>query len=184
VFRAWVSVGTIASLAIALGCSGKSTRDAEDADPSAHDGSAAGTGAKTAGASGSGDDGTSGTGGTSNESGTSANAGSAGNLLDYCERVACPSSPQTVKRFCKVCPASAEPNTPVCTENIFGSTMSYESSCGGQSVVVHMGFDRTAWHFDANGSLVGVTWGSDTSSASYGEQCVLGDVPSQDHCSP
>jgi len=164
--RAWMSVGTIASLAIALACSGKSTRDAEDADPSAHDESGAGAG------------------GTSNESGASANAGSAENLMDYCERVVCPSSPQTVKPFCKACPASAEPNTPACTENIFGSTMSYESSCGGQSVVVHMGFDRTAWHFDVNGSLVGVTWGSDTSSANYGEQCVLGDVPTQDHCKP
>ena len=103
-------------------------------------------------------------------------------VAEFCSGKKCPGSPADVQPFCKVCPATSM-NTPACTENIYGTTHRYQSSCGGTSVEVTYGFDVTVWQFDADGQLVGVSWSSDTSSARYGRQCTRTGEP-EDLCAP
>lgn len=102
-------------------------------------------------------------------------------VAEFCARTMCPPSASDVAAVCKVCPPGPEGLTPECRENIFGGTSRYVSSCGGDSVEVHVGFDRTVWNFDADGQLIGVEWGSDTSSELYGRQCARLGEP-QDLC--
>lgn len=92
-------------------------------------------------------------------------------LATYCAESKCPSTPEDVTTYCKECPVASEGENSGCTPNIFGGTRRYSSSCGGISVEVHYGFDQTVWHFNQEGQLIGVTWGSDTSSSNHGQQC-------------
>lgn len=92
-------------------------------------------------------------------------------LATYCAERKCPSTPDDVTTYCKECPEATEGESSGCTPNIFGGTQRYSSSCGGLSVEVHAGFDQTVWHFNQQGQLIGVTWGSDTSSSNHGQQC-------------
>lgn len=70
---------------------------------------------------------------------------------------ACPASAEEVPVVCMKCPASPMNAAVTCTENIFGGTRRYASSCGGQSVEVHFEFDSTIWNFDAGGPP-GTSW--------------------------
>ena len=102
-------------------------------------------------------------------------------VSEYCSTAACPSSPEAITPTCMQCPDAAQTATPGCKENLYGGTRRYASSCGGVSVEVHFGFDRTIWHFDAAGQLIGISYSSDTSDQEYGQQCTPSG-PEQDLC--
>lgn len=156
--RSMWQVGVLCSVGVLVGCGGTSTHhDAADPD----------TGAALAGSSGAASVGSSGGG-----AGGQATAEPAVHeVAEFCAERACPASDSDVPLTCRACAPAPGGLPSECTENIFGGTLRYVSSCGGYSFEVHFGFDSTIWNFDADGQLIGVAWGSDTSSQRYGRQC-------------